>query len=218
MLPHPHRQVAAPHNNALKLTAHGCVRVGCGAPQLSAVLGRHRGGEVKHASLIAVSVILVTLVARAAAPDPLAASEIGQIQQLLVETILAQRPAWHGYSTKTFCIVLGRLEWKDGLLVPPEGPSEPFLSRIAPKGMTVLPARGCQMVSMGIDNPGVVTHSDQKAAFFITVGAVVQTSPSTAEVHAGFICGAMCASTVTYVLEKPQSEWIVIDTKGRIIS
>jgi hypothetical protein len=188
-----------------------------GSPLIS-VFGRHRGSEVKRASLILATATLVALGARAGGIDGTTAADVPAIQQLLVETILAQRPAWHGYSTDTFCIHLGRLEWKDGLLVPPEGPSDVFLNGIATHGMTVLPARGCQMVSLGIDTPGVVTRSDGRPAFFITVAEVVRPQPGMAEVHAGFICGAMCASSVTYVLERQGLRWAIIGTKDRIIS
>jgi hypothetical protein len=52
MLPDSHRQVAAPHNNALKLTAHGCVHVGCGAPQLSAVFDEHHCVMVRDGTVL----------------------------------------------------------------------------------------------------------------------------------------------------------------------
>jgi len=161
------------------------------------------------------------IVATAGQESNPAAESVGDeeaIQQLLVQMIVAQRPAWHGYSADTFCVVLGRLEWKDGLLDPPTGPSDPFLSRVAAPNVTVLPARGCRMVSMGVDSPGVVVTSTERPAFFVTVGNVALRAHNRAEVRAGFVCGAMCASGQTYMLEKRSGSWVVVGVKNWVIS
>jgi hypothetical protein len=140
------------------------------------------------------------------------------IQQLLVDYILAEKPAWHGYTAETFCVALGQLEWKNGVLVPPTGPSELFLSRIANRGFVVLPARSCKMVSMGIDKPGVLVVATGGPAFFITVSEIVHRTSSGAEAQAGFVCGAMCAWGVTFVLEKHDGKWAIASRKDVVIS
>jgi len=140
------------------------------------------------------------------------------IQQLLVETILSQKRAWHGYSADSFCILLGELKWKDFILVPQDGPSQLFLSRLTTHGMTVLPGPACQMISMGISSPGVVVRESSRPAFFITVSRLKLQGSNKAEAHAGFICGAMCASSMTYHLQKREGSWAVLRTSNHTIS
>lgn len=170
------------------------------------------------ATLLICLVLFAVFTAEAGDPNLERAGDDRAIQQLLVENILVNKPAWHGYSADTFCIALGPLEWKDGVLTPPEGPSEPFLSRVTGKGMTVLAARACQMISLGIGGPGVVTISSQKPAFLITVSEVSHPTATTAEAQAGFICGVMCAWGVTYVLEKRDARWYIVDKKHLVVS
>jgi hypothetical protein len=172
----------------------------------------------RTAVLLTAAILTGSPVALAAAHDLDRAGDTVAIQQMLVEYILAERPAWHGQSPEAFCILLGRVEWKGGALVPPDGPSELFLSRILTRGAAILPARACQVVSMGINGPGVVTVETRKPAFFVTVSDVVYSSASTAEAHAGFICGGMCAWGVTFVLEKHDGRWQMISRRDFVIS
>jgi hypothetical protein len=140
------------------------------------------------------------------------------IQQILVGHIVSERPSWHGYSPEAFCVAVGRLEWKGYVLVPPRGPSDLFLSRIPVQGTPLLPAQGCQMVSLGVDAPGVITRDARRPAFFITVSDVVYRSSSSAEAQAGFVCGSMCSWGVTFVVEKHEGRWQIVGRKNLVMS
>jgi hypothetical protein len=145
------------------------------------------------------------------------AADDAAIQQLLIETILASGPSLHGYSAQTFCVVLGKAKWKDGLLVPPSGPPEPFLNAIPPHGMKLVPGKDCQMISMGADRSGVVEKDTREPAFFITVSDIAYPTASTAEAQAGLICGARCAAGTTYQLEETQDRWVIVGKKDLVI-
>jgi hypothetical protein len=174
--------------------------------------------RLRRVILLTAAILTGSPVAPAAADDLDRAGDTVAIQQMLVEYVLAERPAWHGRAPEAFCILLGRVEWKAGALVPPDGPSELFLSRILTRGATILPARACEVVSMGINRPGVVTVETRKSAFFVTVSDVVYRSASTAEAHAGFVCGGLCAWGVTFVLQKHEGRWQMISRKDPVIS
>jgi hypothetical protein len=167
-----------------------------------------------------VAVVLVTGSGNGAAveSDLDRAGDTIAIQQILVTHILDQRPSWHGYSPEAFCIALGRLEWKGDLLVPPTGPSDLFLSRVQTQGKPVLAARACEMVSLGVDAPGVVTIEARKPAFFITVSRVLYQSPSSAEAQAGFVCGSLCSWGVTFVLQKHDGKWQMVGRRNLVMS
>jgi hypothetical protein len=139
------------------------------------------------------------------------------IQQLLIETILSAKPAWHGYSADSVCVLLGELKWKEFVLVPQEGPTELFLSRLTSHGMTLLPGPACQMIKR-TSGPGVVVRESSRPAFFITVSRLKLTGSNKAEAQAGIICGAMCGSSMTYHLVKRDGRWAVVRTSNHMVS
>ena len=193
-----------------------------GALPLNAVFCRHLRGSMttmaRAGVIVSWFVVAAVGVLDASDPDLDRAGDDRAIQQLLIENILAEDPAWHGYSADTFCIAVGRLEWKEGVLVPPDGPSPLFLARISARGKTVLPGRSCQVISMGIGGPGVVTVADKRPAFFITVSDVTHRTSTVAEAHAGFLCGSMCAWGVTFELEKHDGRWFISGRKNLVLS